>query len=80
MARTDIGLALVDVLGKWLGHTDFQGTSSLQALGLDRDDVQELLIRLEDALDLTIVPAAQDRFLDHATSIDSLIDFLLEHT
>lgn len=80
MEKTEIGAAVGVLLGKWLGHSDFQGSSSLQALGLDREDLQEILIRLEDGFDLVIMPAAHDRFLDSATSVDSLIDFLFQHT
>lgn len=79
MGRTEIALAAGGLLGKWLGHTDFQSTSSLRALGLGRDDLQEILFRLEDEFDLTIPPAVHDRFLNTATSVDSLIDFLLQH-
>ena len=78
MGKTEIGVAVGGLLGKWLGHTDFQGSSSLQALGLDRDDVQEILIRLENALGLTILPGVHDRFLDTATSVDSLVEFLFQ--
>ncbi|WP_447793665.1 MULTISPECIES: acyl carrier protein [Pseudomonas] len=57
---------------------DFDDNSSLVQLGLDKEDIEELIFRLEDQLGLTAFTAEEDRMLKTATTVDDLSRFLIE--
>ncbi|MNL84657.1 hypothetical protein D3C87_2126950 [compost metagenome] len=47
-------------------------------MGLDKEDIEELLFHLEDQLGLTAFTAEEDRMLKTATTVDDLSRFLIE--
>jgi acyl carrier protein len=47
-------------------------------LGLDKEDMEELIFRLEDELDLTAFTAEEDRMLKTARTASDLSWFLME--
>ncbi|MGX1187727.1 acyl carrier protein [Pseudomonas sp. F-14 TE3623] len=57
---------------------DFDDNSNLVQLGLDKEDIQELVFHLEDQLGLTAFTAEEDRMLKTATTVDDLSRFLIE--
>ncbi|MNR21109.1 hypothetical protein D3C85_1379900 [compost metagenome] len=60
------------------GQDDFDDNSSLAQLGLDKEDIEELIIHLEDELDLTAFTAEEDQLLKTARTVSDLSRFLLE--
>ncbi|MEX5686687.1 MULTISPECIES: acyl carrier protein [Pseudomonas] len=60
------------------GQDDFDDNSSLAQLGLDKEDIEELIIHLEDELDLTAFTAEEDQLLKTARTVNDLSRFLLE--
>jgi acyl carrier protein len=57
---------------------DFDDSTRLVQLGLDKNDIEELVFRLEDQLGLTASTAEEDRMLKTATTVDDLSRFLIE--
>ncbi|MGF6489610.1 acyl carrier protein [Pseudomonas frederiksbergensis] len=57
---------------------DFDDNTSLVQLGLDKEDIEELIFHLEDHLGLTAFSAEEDRMLKTATTVDDLSRFLIE--
>ncbi|MBN3864257.1 acyl carrier protein [Pseudomonas frederiksbergensis] len=57
---------------------DFDDNTSLVQLGLDKEDIQELIFRLEDQLGLTAFTAEEDRMLKTARTANDLSRFLIE--
>ncbi|MGF6329207.1 acyl carrier protein [Pseudomonas sp. BS3782 TE3695] len=57
---------------------DFDDNSNLVQLGLDKEDIEELIFHLEDQLGLTAFIAEEDRLLKTATTVDDLSRFLIE--
>ncbi|UVL00036.1 phosphopantetheine-binding protein [Pseudomonas sp. B21-048] len=57
---------------------DFDDNTHLVELGLDKEDIQELIFHLEDQLGLTASTAEEDRILKTATTVDDLSRFLIE--
>ena len=57
---------------------DFDDNASLAKLGLDKEDMEELIFRLEDELDLTAFTAEEDRMLKTARTASDLSWFLME--
>ncbi|WP_223484327.1 acyl carrier protein [Pseudomonas sp. A-RE-19] len=57
---------------------DFNDTMNLVQLGLDKEDIEELIFHLEDQLGLTAFTAQEDRMFKTATTVDDLNRFLIE--
>ena len=57
---------------------DFDDNASLAQLGLDKEDIEELIFHLEDELGVTAFTAAEDRLLKSARTVNDLSRFLLE--
>jgi acyl carrier protein len=60
------------------GREDFDDNASLAQLGLDKEDIEELIFHLEDELGLTAFTAEEDRMLKTARTANDLSRFLLE--
>lgn len=60
------------------GRDDFDDNTSLMQLGLDKEDIEELIFRLEDQLGLTAFTAEEDRMLKTARTPNDLSRFLIE--
>ncbi|MCP1444026.1 acyl carrier protein [Pseudomonas sp. GGS8] len=57
---------------------DFDDNTNLVQLGLDKEDIEELIFRLEDQLGLTAFSAEEDRMLKTARTANDLSRFLIE--
>jgi acyl carrier protein len=57
---------------------DFDDNTNLMQLGLDKEDIEELIFRLEDQLGLTAFTAEEDRILKTARTANDLTRFLIE--
>ncbi|ANI61871.1 MULTISPECIES: acyl carrier protein [Pseudomonas] len=57
---------------------DFDDNTNLMQLGLDKEDIEELIFRLEDQLGLTAFTAEEDRMLKTARTANDLTRFLIE--
>ncbi|WP_309675117.1 acyl carrier protein [Pseudomonas sp.] len=60
------------------GQDDFDDNASLAQLGLDKEDIEELIFHLEDELGLTAFTAEEDRMLKTARTANDLSRFLME--
>jgi acyl carrier protein len=60
------------------GQDDFDDNTSLAQLGLDKEDIEELIFHLEDELDLTAFTVEEDKLLKTARTVNDLSRFLLE--
>jgi len=60
------------------GRDDFDYNASLAQLGLDKEDIEELIFHLEDELGVTAFTAEEDRILKSARTANDLSRFLLE--
>lgn len=79
MKRAEARVAVHLLIRRGLDErTDFDDQSALQALGLDREDIEALLWRLEDRFDLCISPREEQRALWHLEKVDDLVQWLLE--
>ncbi|MNT29862.1 hypothetical protein D3C72_1656250 [compost metagenome] len=58
------------------GREDFADNASLSQLGLDKQDIEELIFYLEDELKLTAFTHEEDQLLKSATTAEDLIRFL----
>jgi acyl carrier protein len=56
---------------------DFEDSASLAQLGLDKEDIEELIFHLEDEFGLTAFTAEEDRMLKEARTAEDLSRFLL---
>ncbi|KAF2393462.1 acyl carrier protein [Pseudomonas frederiksbergensis] len=56
---------------------DFDDNASLAQLGLDKEDIEELIFHLEDELGLTAFTAEEDRMLKDARTAEDLSRFLV---
>ncbi|MHC8291299.1 acyl carrier protein [Pseudomonas sp. XS1P51] len=56
---------------------DFDDNASLAQLGLDKEDIEELIFHLEDELGLTAFTAEEDRMLKTARTANDLSRFLM---
>ncbi|MCJ7957707.1 MAG: acyl carrier protein [Pseudomonas sp.] len=62
-----------------LGETvDVDDQSDLYELGLDRDDIEALLWRLEDRFDLDVSPREEQQALWRLERVGDLVQWLLE--
>jgi acyl carrier protein len=57
---------------------DFDDDSKLDELGLDKEDIEEMIFHLEDELGLTAFTGAEDRMLRSAKTAGDLSRFLIE--
>jgi acyl carrier protein len=60
------------------GRDDFSDDASLAELGLDKEDIEELIFHLEDELGVTAFTAEEDRLLKTAMTANDLSRFLIE--
>jgi acyl carrier protein len=60
------------------GRDGFDDNASLAQLGLDKEDIEELIFHLEDELGVTAFTAEEDRMLKTARTANDLSRFLLE--
>ena len=79
MTRDAIRTAVHSFISRLLeGRDDFDDNTPLVQLGLDKEDIEELIFHLEDQLGLTASTAEEDRMLKTATTVDDLSRFLIE--
>ncbi|NBF01526.1 hypothetical protein GV819_04400 [Pseudomonas sp. Fl5BN2] len=79
MKRTEARQAVYSLIRQWLGErTCLDDCSRLQALGLDKGDIEEMLWRLEDRFDLCVPALEEQRGISTAESVHDLIEWLLE--
>ena len=79
MKRATVRLAVHQFICRVLeGRDDFSDDASLAELGLDKEDIEELIFHLEDELGLTAFTAEEDRLLKTARTVNDLIRFLIE--
>lgn len=79
MTRADVHTAVHRFIRRLLeNQDDFDDNTRLAQLGLDKEDIEELLFHLEDQLGLTAFTAEEDRMLKTATTVDDLSRFLIE--
>ncbi|WLI14011.1 MULTISPECIES: acyl carrier protein [Pseudomonas] len=79
MTRDAVRTAVHHFISRLLeGRDDFDDNTHLVQLGLDREDIEELIFHLEDQLGLTASTAEEDRMLKTATTVDDLSRFLIE--
>ncbi|KAB0499825.1 phosphopantetheine-containing protein [Pseudomonas vancouverensis] len=57
---------------------DFDDSTSLAQLGLDKEDIEELIFHMEDELNVTAFTAEEDRMLKSVRTVNDLSRFLLE--
>lgn len=57
---------------------DFEDSASLAQLGLDKEDIEELIFHLEDEFGLTAFTAEEDRMLKDARTAEDLSRFLVK--
>ncbi|WP_223520270.1 acyl carrier protein [Pseudomonas sp. GL-B-19] len=79
MKRAAVRLAVHQLISRVLeGRDDFSDDASLAELGLDKEDIEELIFHLEDELGLTAFTAEEDRLLKTARTANDLSRFLIE--
>ncbi|MBK5301701.1 MULTISPECIES: hypothetical protein [Gammaproteobacteria] len=79
MTRDTVRTAVHRFISRLLeNQDDFDDNSNLVQLGLDEEDIEELIFHLEDQLGLTAFTAEEDRMLKTATTVDDLSRFLIE--
>ncbi|MEF9674023.1 acyl carrier protein [Pseudomonas sp. MWU13-2100] len=77
MKRTDIRKNVHDFVSRRLDdHQAFADDQSLQALGFDTQDIEDLMFCLEDEFDLTAFTEEEDRLLKEAVTVNDLSRFL----
>lgn len=59
------------------GNDEFDDSVSLEQLGLDKPDIEDLIFHLEDELELTAFTHEEDRLLKSAPTANDLCWFLL---
>jgi acyl carrier protein len=79
MKRAAVRAAVHRFISRLLeGQDDFDDNASLAQLGLDKQDIEELIFHLEDELGLTAFTAEEDRMLKNARTANDLSRFLIE--
>ncbi|VVP59803.1 hypothetical protein PS870_06044 [Pseudomonas fluorescens] len=79
MKRAAVRAAVHRFISRLLeGQDDFDDNASLAQLGLDKQDIEELIFHLEDELGLTAFTAEEDRMLKDARTANDLSLFLVE--
>ncbi|KAA0996505.1 MULTISPECIES: acyl carrier protein [unclassified Pseudomonas] len=78
MKRAAVRAAVHRFISRLLeGRDDFDDNASLAQLGLDKEDIEELIFHLEDELGLTAFTAEEDRMLKDARTAEDLSRFLV---
>jgi len=79
MKKADVRAVVHRYISRLLeSRDDFDDNASLAQLGLDKEDIEELIFHLEDELGVTAFTAAEDRLLKSARTANDLSRFLLE--
>ncbi|TBN36739.1 acyl carrier protein [Pseudomonas sp. BGI-2] len=79
MKRAAVRAAVHRFISRLLeGQDDFDDNANLAQLGLDKQDIEELIFHLEDELGLTAFTAEEDRMLKNARTANDLSRFLME--
>ncbi|EJM18966.1 phosphopantetheine-containing protein [Pseudomonas sp. GM21] len=79
MKRAAVRLTVHQSISRVLdGRDDFSDDASLAELGLDKEDIEELIFHLEDELGVTAFTAEEDRLLKTARTANDLSRFLIE--
>jgi len=79
MKRAAVRAAVHRFISRLLeNREDFDDRTSLEELGLDKEDIEELIFHLEDELELTAFTAEEDRMLKGARTANDLSRFLME--
>lgn len=79
MKKADVRTVVHRYISRLLeGRDDFDDNASLAQLGLDKEDIEELIFHLEDELDVSAFTAEEDRMLKSARTANDLSRFLLE--
>jgi len=79
MKKADVRAVVHRYISRLLeSRDDFDDNASLAQLGLDKEDIEELIFHLEDELGVTAFTAAEDRLLKSARTVNDLSRFLLE--
>lgn len=77
MKRADIRKIVHDFISLRLDDPQtFADDQTLQALGLDKQDIEDLMFHLEDEFDLTAFTEEEDRLLKEAVTVNDLSRFL----
>ncbi|MCK9802038.1 phosphopantetheine-containing protein [Pseudomonas chlororaphis] len=77
MKRAEVRQVVHDFISRQLdGNHDFADDVSLQALGLDKQDIEDLIFHLEDQFGLTAFTHEEDQLLKTASSANDLSRFL----
>jgi acyl carrier protein len=77
MKRAAVRAAVHRFISRLLdSQDDFDDNTSLAQLGLDKEDIEELIFHLEDELGLTAFTAEEDQMLKHARTAKDLSRFL----
>ncbi|MFJ7793476.1 acyl carrier protein [Pseudomonas sp. NPDC096950] len=78
MTRAAVRAAVHRFISRLLERQDdFDDNASLAQLGLDKEDIEELIFHLEDELGLTAFTAEEDRMLKDARTAEDLSRFLV---
>ncbi|MHC8315574.1 acyl carrier protein [Pseudomonas sp. LB3P31] len=79
MKRAAVRAAVHRFISRLLDNQDdFDDNSRLDELGLDKEDIEELIFHLEDELGLTAFTGEEDEMLRNAKTANDLSRFLLE--
>jgi acyl carrier protein len=78
MKRAAVRAAVHRFISRLLeSQDDFDDNTSLAQLGLDKEDIEELIFHLEDELGLTAFTAEEDQMLKTTTTANDLSRFLI---
>ncbi|QAY84787.1 acyl carrier protein [Pseudomonas arsenicoxydans] len=79
MKRAAVRAAVHRFISRLLeSQDDFDDDASLAQLGLDKEEIEELIFHLEDELGLTAFTAEEDQMLKTARTANDLSRFLIE--
>ncbi|MGE7956745.1 acyl carrier protein [Pseudomonas sp. NPDC089530] len=79
MKRAEVRQTVHDFISRLLeGNDSFVDDASLQELGLDKQDIEDLIFHLEDEFGLTAFTHEEDQMLKTANSANDLSRFLLK--
>jgi len=79
MKRAAVRAAVHRFISRLLeSQDDFDDNVSLAQLGLDKQEIEELIFHLEDELGLTAFTAEEDQMLKTARTANDLSRFLIE--
>ncbi|MGF0239213.1 phosphopantetheine-binding protein [Rhodococcus sp. IEGM1300] len=79
MKRAAVRAAVHRFISRLLDNQqDFDDDASLEHLGLDKEDIAELIFHLEDELGLTAFTTQEDQMLKTARTANDLSRFLMK--